>query len=219
MWMSEARVSTARGDDLVHQPDHRRLARQVAQAFRVLFQRFRAVSDRGLGIVCRVRVEAGERRVEFERYGDLQRHRIAGGGLDRGMGEVVQRISDRDAQGVIADRQRQCPDMAQEPRRQAVRQHRLLRVAGRGGDRHIQQRAEAFGQLAFGDQPELSQHGVDPLVRRLGNAPRPLHRPRAAAVLLDQQLQQRFGDLVRRGTLDGSGEQRHRASIMGPLRR
>ena len=104
------------GDDLVHQPDHRRLARQVFETFGVLFKRLGGAFGRvGGGRV--IGIQAVERRIEFDWHADQQRHRQPRRGGDGGGHECVERIGDGDQQTPGLIRHRQRASVAEEPRR------------------------------------------------------------------------------------------------------
>ena len=93
------------GDDLVDQPDHRRLAGQVLQPLGILLQRIAP----GFAIaVARGGVLGGaqpvQRRLQLDRHRHLDAHRQAGGGGDGIGGEAVERVGQRHHQRAVLDR-------------------------------------------------------------------------------------------------------------------
>ena len=93
------------GDDLVDQPDHRRLARQILQPLGIIFRCFDGFrcfrGGFGLG------VKPVEGCFKFDRYGDFEARLHPRGERDGGAGEMVERVGHGDDQTCRAGRDRQ----------------------------------------------------------------------------------------------------------------
>jgi hypothetical protein len=122
------------GDDLVDQPDHRRLARQILQPLGIFLQPLRLAIARlaalfGLGIVAIQPVESG---LELDRQGHFEPHRLAGGSGDRLRGEAIERIGHCQNQRIAVQRHRHSARGAQKTRGEPVGKQTLFRVAVAG---------------------------------------------------------------------------------------
>ena len=153
-------------NDLVHQPDHRRLAGEVLQPLGILLRR-RSLAGSGGGILGDFRVEAFEGSFQLDRHGD-----------DRTHGQPGQRQGAGGAQESAADSARR-------------RGHRCGITVG-AGDLGAEQDGVGFGDVAFGDEAELGQYRVQPLPAFGCHPPAAFERPRIAPPALQQQRRQRF---------------------------
>ena len=106
-------------DQLIDEPDDRRLAGEVLEPLCILFRRL-GVGDHvvehllGIAALAEFGIEPIERGFELDRHGDRDRDRSAKRRRDGVTGEDVERIGHRKGRPIIVRRDRQCANPAQE---------------------------------------------------------------------------------------------------------
>ena len=151
-------------DDLVDQADHRRFARQIAQAFGIVLGGGIIPGNTHLTGRSNRRIEPVERGLQLDRHRHFRHDRHTGGGTDCGGYVSVERIDDCDDQLAIFDGKRQRPGRAQEWWRKSFRtQGRGFRVAFRRDDPQVEQVSIGLRQRCLAQQAKLDQHRVEPL--------------------------------------------------------
>ncbi len=146
-------------DELIDQPNHRRLAGQVLQSFGIFLQRLSCARLRLVRLAVG-RIQPLECCLQFNWHGYFKFDAPAAGRRNGGRREFVERISRREHQRPIFDSDRQGARLAQEARRQHVGEQRLGgRIARRCRHRQLEQGCIALRKTAFRQQAQLYQHG------------------------------------------------------------
>ena len=180
------------GDDLVDQPDDRRLARQILEPLRIILEHLpaRRLRVRRFFARTRFRIEAVECVFEFDRDRDLADDGTSGRCRDGCRREAVQRVGHRQHERAVMRGHWDDARMAEEGRLQAIRYNCLRWVAIRGHDRQAKHGTISFGEAALSDQSQLDEHafqGLAVLVRHLTGA---LDRLEIALATRDQDFRE-----------------------------
>jgi hypothetical protein len=147
--------------DEIHQPDDRRLGRQVAQVLDVVLLGGVAVEvlhDRAHRRAAAA-VIALDQPVDFRTQAHAQRHRTAGGEFDRLQRVRIGRVGHDQRQAMNLVLYRHHVLLLEKTQRQVQIRRRQFRRVARGQQRHLQQLRPRFGQITLGDQPEPRHQG------------------------------------------------------------
>ena len=176
------------GNDLVHQTDHRGLARKVFQALGIVVggRVMRFTGERGGSRPVHPDKADLESGIEFQRNRDLHRHDTAGRGGDGFDGEAIHRVGQSDLETVSFQLEWDCTGLAEEFSRKALWQHRDCGVNLRTGDSGSQQHGVGLGQVTLTDQAELHQHGIETLAAFLCDTPATIDAARVAIPALQK---------------------------------
>jgi hypothetical protein len=140
-------------DQLIDQPDDRRLAREILEPLGIFLDRLSVgrdfIEDRAVVSFLGLGVEPLESGVDLDRDRNSHGHGLPERGRDRLAGKAVERIDHGQENAVRLGFYRHGPGPAQELRLEAIGEKRLVGVLSRMHERDVQQLCQALGQGAF----------------------------------------------------------------------
>jgi hypothetical protein len=177
-------------DQLVNQPDNRRLARQVFQAISidgVIIRAGRHIHRFGCDHFVAA-MKPLDRRFQFRRHGDAGLHRPLGEHADRLDREAIERIRHRQRDAVGIHRQRQDMRFFQEARADLVLQNRQVGIVALSDQGQTEMAGHCRREVSFGDKAQPRQELEQPL-GRVGLEPKgPVETARVELPRLDERL-------------------------------
>ena len=186
------------GDEQVHEPDHRRLGREVLQLLHVGVERELVDARLDVADDLAVRrlaaaVQTLERGFELGRDRDHRAHCAAGHHLE-GVDRVrVGRVGHRERQLGLVLAHRQRARLAQEARRDALLEDRELGIAGRVDQRQRELRRQRLGDVALRDDAQRDQQRAELLAAVLLQAQRALEVRGVELAAFDQDFAEASG--------------------------
>ena len=187
-------------DQVIDQPNDRRLAGRVLQALQILD----AVVDGVLGMIGQdpldgaVAVAVGPRqgRLDVGRHPDPAVDLPPQAQAESIDHEGVERIGDRQHQALALVAQGDRLGVLEKLRADPIGERRILGIVVRARQGQVEARSKGLGHLALADQPKLDQAPVEALARVLAQARGPLQAGGIQGPAVDQARAQSLQETV-----------------------